>query len=333
MKSDNSGEHFLQLVVNEMRANLHSQLQGMSAFVHSVETGSFTAASVRMGVSKSATGKSVARLEERLGVRLLNRTTRSLSLTPEGQAYYQSCLKVLEELNTAESLLASHKRSVSGTLRVNLPVSFGRLCAMPVLMAVAEQNSDLDLDISFTDRRVDLVEEGIDLVVRLGDTGDQANLAGRRIGTQRSFICASPAYLDRRGRPASVRDLGDHDCLAFARDGRPLPWAVADRDGSVRSLVIQPRHTVSHGEALRDATLNGLGLAYLSTWLAGDDILHGRLEVLPIQTPPEDVSIFALWPRSRDLSPKVRVVVDALVEAFMPLPPWDRDIAPVLGAL
>lgn len=316
-----------------MSAYLHSQLQGMSAFVHSVETGSFTAAAARMGVTKSATGKSVARLEERLGVRLLNRTTRSLSLTAEGQAYYQSCLKVLEELNTAESMLASRRRSVSGTLRINLPVSFGRLCAMPVLVAVAEQNPDLDLDISFTDRRVDLVEEGIDLVVRLGDSGDQVNLAGRRIGTQRSLICASPAYLDRRGRPTGPHDLGDHDCLAFARDGRPLPWSVVGPDGRAKSLVIRPRHTVSHGEALRDATLNGLGLAYLSTWLVGDDIRHRRLEVLPIATPAEDVPIFALWPRSRDLSPKVRVVVDSFVGAFMPVPPWDRDIAPMPAAL
>ncbi|PKU22904.1 LysR family transcriptional regulator [Telmatospirillum siberiense] len=299
---------------------------GISAFVHSVETGSFTAAAARMGVSKSATGKSVARLEERLGVRLLNRTTRSLSLTAEGQVYYPSCLKVLEELNAAESLLASRKRTVSGILRVNLPVSFGRLCAMPVLMAVAERNPDLDLDISFTDRRVDLVEEGIDLVVRLGDPGDQMTLVGRRIGTQHSVICASRAYLERRGRPATGDDLDHHDCLAFARDGRPLPWAVADQNGGSKPFVIRPRHTISHGEALRDAAINGLGLAYLSTWLAADDIRLGRLEVVPILTPPDDVPISAIWPRSRDLSPKVRVVVDALVAAFMPIPPWDQGI-------
>lgn len=300
--------------------NIHSHLQGISAFVHAVETGSFTAAAARMGVSKSATGKSVARLEERLGTRLLDRTTRSLNLTAEGQAYYQSCLKILEELNAAETLLASQKRVVSGTLRINLPISFGRLCVMPVLKEVANANPDLNLDISFTDRQVDLVEEGIDLVVRLGDPGDHASLIGRRIGTQRSIICAAPAYLDRHGRPASVEELGNHDCLAFAKDGRPLPWAVCGPDGTVRPFVIQPRHTISHGEALRDATVNGLGLAYLSTWLAADDLRSRRLEVVPLPTPSEDVPITALWPRSRDLAPKVRVVVDALVEAFMPTP-------------
>lgn len=307
-----------------MSPNIHSHLQGISAFVHAVETGSFTAAAARMGVSKSATGKSVARLEVRLGVRLLDRTTRSLNLTAEGRAYYQSCLKVLEELNAAETLLASQKRVVSGTLRINLPISFGRLCVMPVLKEVADRNPDLNLDISFTDRQVDLVEEGIDLVVRLGDPGDHASLIGRRIGTQRSIICAAPAYLDRHGRPTSVEELVKHDCLAFAKDSRPLPWAVCGPDGLVRSFVIQPRHTISHGEALRDATVNGLGVAYLSTWLAADDLRSGRLEVVPIPTPAEDVPIAALWPRSRDLAPKVRVVVDALVEAFIPTPPWEK---------
>ncbi|TXN27258.1 LysR family transcriptional regulator [Methylobacterium sp. WL19] len=251
-------------------------------------------------------------------MRLLDRTTRSLNLTAEGQAYYQSCLKVLEELNTAEALLASRTRVVSGTLRINLPISFGRLYVMPVLAEVADGNPDLNLDISFTDRQVDLVEEGFDLAVRLGDPGDHASLIGRRIGTQRSIICAAPAYLDRRGRPTVVEELVKHDCLAFAKDGRPLPWAVCGSDGTVKLVIIQPRHTISHGEALRDATVKGLGVAYLSTWLAADDLHSGRLEVVPISTPAEDGPITALWPRSRDLAPKVRVVVDALVEALKP---------------
>lgn len=226
--------------------------------------------------------------------------------------------RFLAELNAAETLLASRKRIVSGTLRINLPISFGRLCVMPVLKEVADGNPDLNLDISFTDRQVDLVEEGVDLVVRLGDPGDHASLIGRRIGTQRSIICAAPTYLDRRGRPAFVEELVDHDYLAFAKDGRPLPWAISGPGGAVRPFVIPPRHTISHGEALRDATVNGLGVAYLSTWLAADELRSGRLEVVPIATPAEDVPITALWPRSRDLAPKVRVVVDALVKAFMP---------------
>lgn len=307
-----------------MSLNLHSHLQGISAFVHAVETGSFTAAAARMGVSKSATGKSVGRLEERLGIRLLDRTTRSLNLTAEGQAYYQSCLKVLDELSTAETLLASRKQAVSGLLRINLPLSFGRLYVMPVLTEVANQNPGLELDVSFTDRRVDLVEEGIDLTVRLGDLGDHASLIGRRIGMQRSIICAAPAYLDRHGRPNSAEELNEHDCLAFAKDGKPLPWAITTPDGSIKSMAIRPRHTVSHGEALKDATVSGMGLAYLSTWLAADDLRAGRLEVVAIPTPADDVPITALWPRTRDLAPKVRAVVDAFIAAFTPIPAWER---------
>lgn len=309
-----------------MASTLHSHLRGISAFVHAVETGSFTAAAARMGVSKSATGKSVAHLEERLGVRLLDRTTRRLNLTTEGQSYYQSCQRVLEELDTAEALLASRRQKVSGTLRVNLPISFGRMCVMPVLTQVARENPELELDASFADRRVDLVEEGIDLVVRMGDPGDQASLVGRRIGAERSVICAAPAYLRARGCPASVEALAEHDCLAFARDGRPLPWLVSQADGNSRSIAIRARHTVSHGEALKDAAVAGMGLAYLPTWLIVDEIVAGRLDVVPVTTPAQDFAITALWPRSRDLAPKVRVVVDALVQAFTPTAPWDERL-------
>ncbi|TWB10083.1 LysR family transcriptional regulator [Nitrospirillum amazonense] len=308
-----------------MALNLHSQLQGISAFVHTVESGSFTAAAARMGVSKSAVGKSVARLEDRLGVQLLARTTRRLNLTVEGQAYFQSCLRVLDELNAAETLLAARKRSVSGLLRVNLPVSFGRLCIMPILAEIAAQNPELELDVSFTDRLVDLVEEGVDLAIRLGPPGNHASVIGRRIGAQRSVICASPDYLNHRGRPRSASELADHDCLAFAKDGRPLPWRFCKSDGQVSEISIRPRYTISHGEALRDATLAGLGIAYLSTWLAEAELRSGRLEVVGIATPVEDGAISAIWPRSRDLAPKVRVVVDVLVERLMPVARWDQS--------
>ncbi len=163
---------FCRKVVNLILDPL-PHLQGISAFVHSVEAGSFTAAANRMGLTNSAVGKSVARLEERLGTRLLERTTRTLSMTAEGQVYYQSCLKVLEELGSAEALLASLHQEVSGRLRVNLPISFGRLWVMPLLREVARPSWTFTLDVSFADRVGDLVEEGIDLVGEVPDPGDQ----------------------------------------------------------------------------------------------------------------------------------------------------------------
>ena len=295
---------------------LHSQLLSMAAFVHTVETGSFTAAAVRMGVSKSATGKHVARLEQRLGVKLLNRTTRSISLTEEGALYYRSCLRVMDELDEAESLLASRKKAVSGTVRISLPVSYGRICVMPVLATLCAEYPELRLDIRFTDRQVDLIEENIDLAIRLGDTGNSASLAGRKIATQQSVICASPDYLRRHGQPGSPEELFSHDCLGFSRDGKVLPWKVLDDQGNTRRFEPSVRHIVSHGEALRDAAVRGMGIAFLSTWLAGEEIAKGTLSIIPVKTPDDDAPVTALWPVSRNLSPRIRVVVDKLFAAL-----------------
>lgn len=291
---------------------LHSQLLCMAAFVHTVETGSFTAAAARMGMSKSAAGKNVARLEQRLGVKLLNRTTRSISLTEEGELYYRSCLRVMDELDETESLLASRRQVVSGTLRISLPISYGRLCVMPILATLSAEHPGLKLDISFTDRRVDLIEENIDLAIRLGEPGNYASLSGRKITSQRSVICASPLYIDRHGSPDCPEELTLHDCLGFSRDGRVLPWKVRRDNGDI--TVIEPvcRHIVSHGEALRDAAISGMGIAFLSTWLAGEDIQRGRLQIIPLATPEYDSPVSALWPVSRNLSPRIRVVVDKL---------------------
>ncbi len=308
-----------------MSIDPHSHLSGIAAFVHSVDAGSFTAAAARMGLSKSAVAKNVARLEERIGARLLDRTTRRLGLTTEGQTYYESCLKVLAELSSAESLLAARRQEVSGLLRVSLPVSFGPRWVMPVLLDVVRQHPALDLDVSFTDRHVDLVEDGIDLVVRLGEPGDMASLIGRKIGTQRSLLCASPAYLDVRGRPRTPVDLAGHDCIVYARDGRALPWVLLDDAGKHVSVRVKPRHTVSHGEALRQSALAGAGLAYLSTWLAAPDLRAGRLEGVLTAAGVDDMPMHVLWPKVRDMAPKVRVVVDTLVRCFLPLPPWDRS--------
>lgn len=295
---------------------LHSQLLSMAAFVHTVETGSFTAASARLGVSKSATGKHVARLEQRLGVKLLNRTTRSISLTEEGELYYRSCLRVMDELDEAESLLASRKKVVSGTLRISLPTSYGRICVMPVLATLCSEYPELRLDITFTDRRVDLIEENIDLAVRLGDTGNSASLVGRKITSQRSVICASPAYINRHGLPGSAEELLLHVCLGFSRDGRVLPWKVLDENGRIALIEPTIRHIVSHGEALRDAAVRGMGIAFLSTWLAGNEIAKGELRIIPVTTPEYDAPVTALWPVSRNLSPRIRVVVDRLYTAL-----------------
>ena len=306
---------------------LNSHLQGIAAFVNAVESGSFTAAAKRMGVSKSATGKNVARLEERLGVRLLDRTTRSLNLTVEGQAYYESCRKVIEELEYAETAISSVRTIVSGRVRISLPISFGKLWVMPILMDVAVANPNLELDVSFTDRIVNLVGEGVDLAIRIGDPGDHATLIGRKIGVSTAIICAAPSYLERNGRLQKVEDLENHQCLAFSVDSRPVPWSALDNEGAVIEVSISPSHTISLCEPLVDAAIRGLGIAYIPTWAAAQHIESNDLQVLPISVLSEHGSITALWPMSRDLAPKVRVIVDALTKAFLPIPPWDKAVA------
>ncbi|WP_411851507.1 LysR family transcriptional regulator [Stenotrophomonas sp. LGBM10] len=292
-------------------------------FVHAVDTGSFTAAALRMGVTKSAIGKSVATLEQRLGVRLLERTTRRLALTGEGADFYQSCVRVLAELDEAESRAASRQREVAGTLRISLPVSFGRRWVMPQLLMLARQHPRLHLEVGFTDRAVDLLEEGIDMVVRLGDPGNSAFLSARCLGHQHVITCAAPAYLAEHGSPTRPADLAAHDCLAFGGAGGPLPWVVPGERGEPTQLAISARHTISDGEALRTAALDGLGLAQLPTWLVADALDSGALIAVLAPQGAQGTPIHAMWPATRDLAPKIRVTVDQLLARFLPRPPWE----------
>ncbi|MDH8145912.1 LysR substrate-binding domain-containing protein [Klebsiella pneumoniae] len=187
---------------------------------------------------------------------------------------------------------------------------------MLVLATLCVEYPSIRLDITFTDRRVDLIEDNINLAVRLDNIGDSAGLAGRKSPTQCSGICAFPAYINRHGLPASAEELLLYACLSFQRDGRVSLRKVLDENG--RMVLLEPtvRHIVSHGEALRDAAVGGMGIAFLSTWLAGDEIAKGQLRIIPVKTPENDAPVTALWPVSRNLSPRIRAVVDRLYAAF-----------------
>jgi len=298
-------------------------LQGLAAFVQAVEAGSFTAAADRLGVSKSAVGKAIARLEQRLGVKLLNRTTRRLRLTAEGESFHQSCLRALSELEEAQALLASRRRVPSGRARIDMPVSFGRVCVAPMLLDLSRRYPELSLEITFTDRRVDLVEEGIDLAVRMGRLDDSTGLVARRLYTQRSAICAAPSYLKRQGRPRTLDDLERHSCINYGRENFLTTWQAIDESGNVRSFAPRGRLVLGHGEAILDAVLQGHGIAFLPTWLIAE---HLRRKSLRLVFPDvlDNLAVHALWLKARDLAPKIRVVVDELVRQFAPTPLWDR---------
>ena len=300
-----------------------SGLQGLASFVQAVEAGSFTLAAVRLGVSKSAVGKSIARLEQRLGVKLLNRTTRQLRLTAEGESFYQSCLRALSELEEAQALLASRRRVPSGRVRIDIPVSFGRVCVAPMLLDLSRRYPELALEITFTDRRVDVLEEGVDIVVRMGRLEDSTGLVARRLYTQRSAICAAPSYLKAEGRPRTLDDLERHACINYGRENYLATWQGMDEGGSVRSFAPRGRLVLGHGEAILDAVLQGHGLTFLPTWLIAEHLRQGSLELV-FPDVIDNLAVHALWPKARDLAPKIRVVVDELVRHFAPTPAWDR---------
>jgi DNA-binding transcriptional LysR family regulator len=297
-------------------------LSGITAFVQAADAGGFTQAADRLGVSKSGIAKSVARLEERLGVRLFNRTTRRFALTAEGQSFYETCVRVLADLESAEAALNANRLCPRGRLRVDLPVVFGQQWVVPVLLDIGELYPELSLEISLTDRRIDPNEEGIDLVIRIGDLEDSSTLTARRLGLQESVVCASRAYLDECGRPTSLADLDNHRCIAFGRGGQNLPWWFVDGKGVPIAKTVAGRLSLNHSESICDAAMAGQGIALLSTWLIADHLREGRLVRLLPEIKTRGFPIHALWPRTRHMSPKVRVVVDELVNRFLPHPPW-----------
>lgn len=291
---------------------MNDRLSGISAFVQAVEAGSFAQAAERMHVTRSAVGKSIARLEERLGVRLFQRTTRTQRLTLDGEAYYERCVRALSELEAADAALDSGRREPTGLLRVSCPVLFGRRCVAPVLVKFADQHAGLTLEISFSDRVVDLVGEGYDLAVRIGELGDSGNLTARKLGTQSMGIGASPAYLARRGTPRSVDELSQHVAIQYASRGEKQAWPVRDADGSLREVRLETRLMLDDLEAMADAAAAGVGVTRLPCWLLSRYMRAGQLEVVMTSEYVMPTGIYAVWPTTRYLPSKTRAAIDVL---------------------
>lgn len=290
-------------------------LGGITAFVTTAQQGSFTAAAERLGLTKSAVGKSVSRLEDRLGLKLFQRSTRRLSLTPDGERFLNSCQNAIDILEQAEAELTSHILQPAGRLRVDLPAAFGRQRILPLLLQITRKYPELALTITFSERFVDLIEEGVDLVIRIGELADSSGLVARRLTTQKLVICASPEYLLAHGEPLTVGELSQHQCVVGFRRNQPLSWLPRDGEGVITRFTPPPTHEFADGDAMLAATLAGCGLSQLPMWLVGQSLESGALrEVLPGNSGGE-MPISALWPKSRQLLPKIRYVVDTLVQA------------------
>jgi DNA-binding transcriptional LysR family regulator len=292
-----------------------NRFTGLAEFVATARTGSFTAAAAHFGVTSSAVGKSVSRLEAKLGTKLLHRTTRRLTLTNEGEAYLASCLRILEDLDGVELGITTGRDSPTGTIRLSLPAAFGRQHVMPVLMDLAARHPRLDLSVNFTERTSDIVSEGLDLAVRIGRLGNDTDLTAKRLGTQRLLICASPGYIAAHGAPVSTDELVDRDCIiGWRRVARPT-WLLKDATGACVPHEIKVRHEFSDGSAMVQAVMAGGGLCQLPTWLVLDELANGTLVPVLEKVAGAEMPIHAIWPTSHYLQPKLRVVIDALAKA------------------
>lgn len=286
---------------------------GIREFVSAAQSLSFTAAALELGVTSSAVGKSVTRLEARLGVKLLHRTTRRLVLTAEGEAYLASCLRVMDELAETQGFLTTGQQAPVGRLRIDLPAAFGRRHILPTLIDMAVRYRQLDLSVSFSERLVDIVNEGVDLVVRIGVLKDDAEIVARKLGSQSLLICATPAYLQAHGTPQAPDDLLHHDCLVGWRNGTRKTWMLNDEKGQTHEHEVRVKHEVGDGEMLLNLTLAGGGLAQLPTWLVQTPVDQGLLVPVLEACAGAEMPIHVIWPRTRYLQPKVRMVVDELL--------------------
>jgi len=299
-----------------------NRLGDITAFVTAVKAGSFTAAADTLGVTRSAIGKGIVRLEAALGVRLLNRTTRTLSPTDEGQLVFERYRQILEDLDDVNASMAQRRASPSGTLRLTAPLSFGQRHILPLLDVYLKQWPELRADISFTDRFSDLIEEGYDIAIRIGMDDDDSRLLAKTIAWQQFVTCASPGYLERRGTPREPGELRTHDRIALGSARRSRPWQFAGAQGLLR-IDGPARLYIDSSEALRAAALAGFGLVQLPTYIVGPDIHAGALDEVLSDRRPRPEPIRLLYPSRRHLSPRVRAFIDLVTQRWSEGVPWD----------
>lgn len=302
-------------------------LSGVVEFVAVVSHGSFTAAAEALRVTKSAVSKSVTRLESRLGVKLIHRNTRSISLTAEGELYFASSKAALEQLNLAEEELEVRSNTPSGLLRLTAPISFGQRMLMSLISDMALQYPMLRMEIDFSDKARDLMTEGFDMAIRLGPLPDSTDLVATRLAKQRLIICASPDYLALNGKPQTLKELDSHRCIAgLSADGQQS-WLVCEHSGQTLRYDVEPAYSFSNGEAALKAAVSGLGVVQLPDWLCGYALSDGSLVAIldDIEAAPTPIS--ALWPRNRSVLPRVRGMLSYLQDALPQMLEKSRKIS------
>ena len=296
------------------------RFHSLTAFARVVEAGSFAGAAERLGVSVSSVSRAVADLEAHLDARLLNRTTRRLSLTETGQAFFERCVQLLADLEDAETAVLSASIVPRGTLRITCSATFGARHLAPAIAAFAVRHPQVRFDVELSERVVDIVEEGFDLAVRVGASGSQ-NLVGRVIGTTQIVCCAAPSYLASHGEPRVPEDLANHVCLTYEYSPTRNVWTFRDADGREHQVRIAGSMHANNGQFNEALAAEGVGIAREPDFIIGPDVRAGRLKPILREFEPPPLNIYVVYPSRRHLSAKVRAFADFLVERFAK-PEW-----------
>jgi len=295
---------------------------GIRAFTQVVKAGGFAAAAREMGLSRSVVNKTVINLEKELGAQLLHRSTRRVTPTDTGRAFYERCLHILSELDEATSAITTSQSQPTGNLRVNAPMSFGTLHLSKVIAEYMALYPSVHVELVLNDRFVDAIEEGFDVTVRVGATQTTTSLVTRELATARRVLCASPDYLEKWGEPVDPADLIGHRCLHYGYLGSGNKWRLCGPDGE-QAFGIQCVMWANNAEPLRDAAINHQGIAMLPSFIVGDALKTGHLRPILVDHPPTDIALSVLYPRHRHLSTKVRLLVDLLSKRFGGQPYWE----------
>ncbi|ATP50967.1 LysR family transcriptional regulator [Pseudomonas putida] len=290
--------------------------EDMRIFAQVMEAGSFTAAADRLGMSKQSVSRRLMQLEERLGVRLLNRSTRRLDATPLGQHYYQSALRLLGEVQQVEHDISGQAQALRGTLRLSAPLSFAMAHLGCLLTEFLQLHPQVDVEVDLSDRAVDLIGEGYDLALRIGALEDSSLIARRIAGVERVY-CASPAYLEAHGVPAFPEQLARHDCLPYGHS-RQVQWQFK-QGGKTQAIAVAGRMRANNGEMLRDAAIAGMGVTYLPTFIVGQALTDGRLVTLLEDWTPPALQLSAVYPQHRQVARAVQTFVGFLRERLAQL--------------
>jgi len=285
---------------------------GISEFVYVAETTSFTQAAKKLNISTAHVSRRITALEQRLNVKLLYRTTRKVSLTQEGQLFYQHCRSVLDGIEEAERVVTNLQQKPQGHIKLTAPVTYGEQKILPLVNDFIQQHNEVQVSAYLSNQKVDMVEQGFDLAIRLGKLAD-STLMAKKLGSRTNYLCASPQYLEQYGMPHSLSELNDHSCLLGTLDYWRFKVA-----GKEKTIKVKGSLRYNNGTGLTDAALKGLGIVQLPDYYVKDFIAQGKLLPLLSQFQEADEGIWAVYPHNRQLSPKIRALVDYLSKHLAP---------------